>query len=75
MSMERWLNRLSFGARFLFHRRAADHELDEELQFHLDAKTEQNIAKGMAPEAARRAHCDGNLMRSGREDAVEGDID
>jgi predicted permease len=39
----------------LLHRRELDQALDDELQFHLDAKIEQNISRGMTPEQARRA--------------------
>ena len=40
--------------RSLFRRRQVDREIDEELQFHLERRTEENIAAGMAPEAAAR---------------------
>src|ERR1044072_6804086 len=33
---------------------AVHHEIDEELRFHLDMKTEENIRKGMSPHEARR---------------------
>jgi predicted permease len=55
MRLELWFNKSSSWLRLLLHRREADQELDEEIQFHLDEKTEQNLAKGMTPEAARRA--------------------
>ena len=55
MPLERWFNKLSSWLRLLLHRREADQALDEEIQFHLDGKTEQYIEKGMTPEAARRA--------------------
>jgi putative ABC transport system permease protein len=41
--------------RALTHRDELDQELDEELRFHLDRLTEQNIKNGMTPEEARRA--------------------
>ena len=41
------LRSLLFGA-------AADRELDEELQFHVDRQIEVHIARGLAPEDARR---------------------
>ncbi|MGB2636480.1 MAG: ABC transporter permease, partial [Candidatus Acidiferrum sp.] len=41
--------------RSLFRRRQADRELDEELRYHIACKTEENVAKGMTVEAARRA--------------------
>jgi predicted permease len=40
--------------RMLMGRRRDEHELDEELRFHLEKQTEANIARGMAPEEARR---------------------
>jgi predicted permease len=55
MRLERWLNKSSSWLRLLLHRREADQALGEEIQFHLDAKTEQYVANGMTPEAARRA--------------------
>ena len=41
--------------RALTHKDRLDHELDEELQFHLDRQIEQNIKNGMSPEDARLA--------------------
>ena len=41
--------------RALIHRDELDQELDEELRFHLDRLTEQNIKNGMSPEDARHA--------------------
>jgi hypothetical protein len=32
-----------------------DQELDEELRYHIECRTEQNIVKGMTPQEARRA--------------------
>jgi putative ABC transport system permease protein len=40
--------------RALFDRGAMDGEMDEELQFHVDRETERGIARGLAPEEARR---------------------
>ena len=55
MQPERWLKKLSFLLRLLLHRRELDQEIDDEIAYHIEAKTEENIAKGMAPEEARRA--------------------
>ena len=41
--------------RALTHHDELDHELDEELQFHLDRQIEQNIKNGMSPKDARYA--------------------
>ena len=45
-----WLNRLSN----LLRGRTLDQELDEELQFHVDARTADNVAAGMSPAEARQ---------------------
>ncbi|MGB7437689.1 MAG: ABC transporter permease [Candidatus Acidiferrum sp.] len=54
MRPDRWFYKLAAWFRFRFHRREADQALDDELKFHLHAKTEANIARGMTPEEARR---------------------
>lgn len=41
--------------RALFHRSEIEKELDDEIRFHLEKETEQNIARGMSPEEARWA--------------------
>src|SRR5262249_50457885 len=38
----------------VFRRSKANHELDDELHFHLEKEVDQNIARGMSPEEARR---------------------
>jgi predicted permease len=40
--------------RALLGREAMDRELDEELRYHVERETEQNIAQGMTPQEARR---------------------
>jgi putative ABC transport system permease protein len=55
MSVQRWLCKLSSLQRIVFRRRELDQELDDEIAYHVEAKTEENIAKGMTPEEARRA--------------------
>ena len=61
-----WFNRFSN----LFRREILDEELEEELQFHLDARTGDNINAGMNAEAAqldaRRRFGNATLARSGR---------
>jgi predicted permease len=53
------LNRLKSALRALMHRSQAERELDEELRYHVEQQTEQNIRLGMraeeAHDAARRA--------------------
>ncbi len=41
--------------RALTHKEELDHELDEEMRFHLDREIDQNIRNGMSPEEARLA--------------------
>jgi predicted permease len=50
----RWLAKLSLRFRSLFHRNAADRELDEEVLFHVEHQTAANMAAGMPPAEARR---------------------
>ena len=38
----------------LFRRRQFEHELDEEMQYHLDREIQQQIVNGLTPEEARR---------------------
>src|SRR5438552_4324459 len=54
MRPERWLHTIPLRLRSLFRWAQADQELDEELRDHLERKTNEYIAKGMAPEEARR---------------------
>src|SRR5262245_63331257 len=49
------LSKLRMALRALLRRSEVEHELDEELQGHLDQQTEQNIRLGMNPEEARVA--------------------
>jgi len=46
-----WLNRIAAIARH----RTLERDLDEELQLHIELKTQENIAAGMPPEEARYA--------------------
>src|SRR5216117_297730 len=54
MRPEHWLYTIPLRLRSLFHWAQADQELDDELRDHLERKTEEYVAKGMAPEEARR---------------------
>ena len=49
MRPERWFYKLRLRIRSLFHRQKADEELDEELRYHLEQKTQQFIAQGQTP--------------------------
>lgn len=55
MRMLRRFHRLTQFSRLIFRRRELDQELTDEVQYHIEAKTEENIAKGMPPNEARRA--------------------
>lgn len=48
-------NRFRHWLRPIGQRRAVKREIDEELRLHLEQRTEENIAAGMAPDAAARA--------------------
>ncbi len=47
--------RLTKRLRSLFGRSAQERELTDELRFHIDMKTDENIATGMSPDEARQA--------------------
>lgn len=49
------LSGLRVRLRALFRKAEVERELDEELRFHLEKETEQNLARGMGREEARRA--------------------
>ncbi len=49
------LSRLKTALRALFRRSQAEHDLDDELRFHIEQQTEQNIRLGMSLEEARHA--------------------
>jgi predicted permease len=80
------LPRLRSFLRALFSRSGMEREMDAELGFHVDARTDDLIAAGLSPDAARRrAHDElGDTRRwkeAGREsrglapiDAVRGDV-
>jgi predicted permease len=53
--MRRWLD--SWGSRWrsLFARGRKEKELAEELRYHIERHTEQNVARGMPPQEARQA--------------------
>jgi putative ABC transport system permease protein len=67
---------LSIRIRAVFDRNALDHELDEEVRFHIEQETRANLARGMKPEeAARQARMDFGGEQSVKEEyrAVRGD--
>jgi predicted permease len=55
MRLENWLYKLPLVLRSLFRRRQVEEELDEELQYHIDMRTEEFIKAGILPSEARYA--------------------
>ena len=56
------LSRLKTALRALLRRTQDERELDDELRFHIEQQTEQNIRLGMNPEEARHAHGDERVL-------------
>jgi len=54
MRAKHWFYTLPLRLRSLFRRDHVEHELSEELQFHLDQKTRVYLAAGLSSEEARR---------------------
>ena len=54
MGPEHWLYTIPLRLRSLFRWAQVDQELDDELRDHLERKTQEYVAKEMAPEEARR---------------------
>src|SRR5688500_20357734 len=54
MRMERWILIIPLRLRSLFRREDVDRELDEELAFHLDQRTQEFVSRGLDPKEARR---------------------
>src|SRR5437762_3890654 len=54
MRPEHWLYTIPLRLRSLFRWAQADQELEDELRDHLERKTDEYIAQGMAPEEAHR---------------------
>jgi predicted permease len=55
MRMGNWFYALPLRLRSLFRRQRVEQDLDEELQYHLERKIEENIAQGLTPEQSRHA--------------------
>src|SRR5450631_332718 len=53
MRMEHWWFTARLRLRSILRRTRVEQELDEELQFHLDHKTEEGLAQGLSPREAR----------------------
>ena len=54
MRPERWIYTIPLRLRSLFRRKTVDQDLDDELRYHVERRTEENIAKGIAPQEASR---------------------
>src|SRR6266496_6257960 len=55
MRLERWWFTAPLRLRSILRRGRVEQELDEELQFHLEHKIEEGIARGLSPKEARLA--------------------
>ncbi len=55
MRFEQILSIFTLRLRSLFRRKQAERDLDDELQFHVELRTAQEIAAGKTPEEARYA--------------------
>jgi macrolide transport system ATP-binding/permease protein len=55
MRLEHWFYALPLRLRSLFRRQRVEQDLDDELQYHLERKIEENIAKGLTPDESRHA--------------------
>ena len=55
MRIEHWRFTVPLRLRSILRGRRVEHEMDEELQFHLEHKIEEGIASGLTPEDARYA--------------------
>ncbi len=55
MRLEHWLYTLPLRLRSLFRRRKVEQDLDDELQFHLERKTQEYLAQGLDPAEAQYA--------------------
>ena len=55
MSIERWLWVVPLRLRSVFRRSDVEQDLDEELQYHIEQQTAENVRQGMSPNDARLA--------------------
>ncbi len=55
MRLERWWTTLRLRLRTLLRRGQMQHELDDEMQFHLDHLIDDGLARGLSPTEARAA--------------------
>src|SRR5579864_6998904 len=50
-----WFHSVRVRLRLLFHPHQIDQEMKEELREHLEQQTQENVARGMSPQEARRS--------------------
>ena len=55
MRIEHWFYAVPLRLRSLFRRKRVEQDLDEELQYHLERKIEEYIARGLTPRESRQA--------------------
>src|SRR5690349_4254690 len=55
MRIRHWFYTVPLRLRSVFRRSRVEQELDEELQYHLERKIEEYIAKGLTPAQSREA--------------------
>src|SRR5947209_6978411 len=55
MRMEKWFYALPLRLRSVLRRHRVEQDLNEELRYHLELKTEEYMAQGLTPEESRQA--------------------
>jgi putative ABC transport system permease protein len=55
MTVDRWLQIIPLRLRSLLRKHDVERDLDDELQYHIEQQTAENIRRGMAPTLARTA--------------------
>src|ERR1700722_12596963 len=55
MRLKHWFYKVPLRLRSLFRRDRVEQDLNDELQYHLEKKIEENIARGLTPEESRYA--------------------
>jgi predicted permease len=55
MRIEHWFYELPLRLRSLFRRRRVEQDLNDELEYHLERRIEENIAQGLTPDESRQA--------------------
>jgi macrolide transport system ATP-binding/permease protein len=71
MHLRHWIYTIPLRLRSLFRRKRVEQELDEELEFHLTQRMQQEMAKGASAEEARYAALRAmEVSRSGKRNAA-----